>query len=64
MNYTIPLISIAIFFGLILTKYAFYILVPNIVFSISGAIAVVLSLYVLIDDIGDFIINLIKKCSK
>jgi len=57
-------LSLIIFLCLIAVKYTWFVKIPDMVISISLIISVFLSLYVVVDMIGDFVISLFKKYVK
>ena len=57
----IATISILIFLGLIVTKYAYYKPLPDKAFLISGIIALFFSACAVADFVSEFINNLIEK---
>jgi len=61
MIYLTTTISIAIFLGLTLAKFAYYISIPDIIILISMVIAFFLSGLAVADIVSEFINNLIEK---
>lgn len=64
MIYIIAVISTIVFLGLIIAKFAYYVLIPNIIVWISMAIAFLFSTLAIADFVSEFISNLIKGQKK
>ncbi len=64
MMYILAMVMIVLFMGLVIIKYGYYKPIPDEAFLITGVIGTMLSMYIVLDWIINFIISLIRKLRK